>query len=111
MLTGDLPEVGMTGSSLSNAAETIVGPLRDEAALERLFRTHFTALCAEAKSHLGADAAPAAPKVVEASFRQAWDDRANIASEADLATYLHETVRRTAARGAGCRAREGHLLQ
>jgi len=99
----------MTGSSLSNASETIVGPLRDEAALERLFRTHFTALCAEAKSHLGADAASAAPKVIEASFRQAWDDRANIASEADLATYLHEAVRRTSARELSRRAGARHF--
>ena len=76
----------MTGSSLSNAPETIVGPLRDEAALERLFRTHFSTLCDEAKEHLGEPAASAAPKVVEASFRQAWDEREHIASEADLAT-------------------------
>ena len=39
----------MTGSSLSNAPETISGPLRDEAALERLFRAHFSALCEEAR--------------------------------------------------------------
>src|SRR5690349_1037967 len=50
------PEVAMTGSSLSSP-ETISGPLRDEAALESLFRTHFSALSQEAKSHLGESAA------------------------------------------------------
>ena len=47
----------MTGSSVSGTPETIVGPLRDEATLESLFRAHFAALSAEAKSHLGAEAA------------------------------------------------------
>ena len=54
-----VPEVAMTGSSLSSA-ETTSGPLRDEAALESHFRTHFSALSAEAKSHLGESAASAA---------------------------------------------------
>ena len=98
----------MTESSVSSAPE-IVGPLRDEAALERLFRAHYSALCAEAKGHLGEEAAGAAPKVVEASFRHAWDDREQIASEADLANYLHEAVRRTAARELSRRAGARHL--
>ena len=98
----------MTGSSVSSASE-ITGPLRDEAALERLFRAHFSALCAEAKDHLGEEAASAAPKVVEASFRHAWDEREQIASEADLATSLHDAVRRTAARELSRRAGARHL--
>lgn len=99
----------MTGSSLSNAPETNAGPLRDEAALERLFRVHFTALCAEARDHLGETAASAAPKVVEASFRHAWDEREHIASEADLATFLHDSVRRASARELSRRAGARHL--
>jgi len=99
----------MTGSSVSNAPETNAGPLRDEVALERLFRAHFSALCAEAKDHLGETAASAAPKVVEASFRHAWDEREHIASEADLATFLHDAVRRTAARELSRRAGARHL--
>jgi ferric-dicitrate binding protein FerR (iron transport regulator) len=99
----------MTGSSVSSGSDTIVGPLRDEAALERLFRAHFSALCAEAKGHLGEEAASAAPKVVEAAFRQAWDDREHIASEADLTAYLHEAVRRTSARELSRRAGARHL--
>jgi hypothetical protein len=74
----------MTGSSVSGTPETIVGPLRDEATLESLFRAHFSALTAEAKNHLGAEAASSAPKVIEQAFRQAWEERASIASEADL---------------------------
>jgi DNA-directed RNA polymerase specialized sigma24 family protein len=99
----------MTGSSVSSTPGTIAGPLRDEAALERLFRAHFSALCAEAKNHLGAEAAAAAPKVVEATFRQAWDDREHIASEADLETFLHDAVRRASARELSRRAGARHL--
>jgi ferric-dicitrate binding protein FerR (iron transport regulator) len=99
----------MTGPSVSSASDAVVGPLSDEAALERHFRSHFSALCDEAKAHLGEEAAPAAPKVVEATFRQAWDDREHIASEADLTAFLHEAVRRTSARELSRRAGARHL--
>jgi ferric-dicitrate binding protein FerR (iron transport regulator) len=99
----------MTGSSVSNSPETIGGPLRDEAALEGLFRTHFSGLCEEARDHLGETASSAAPKVVEAAFRQAWDERTHIASEADLTAFLHESVRRSAARELSRRAAAHHL--
>ena len=99
----------MTGSSLSSATETIGGPLRDEAALEQQFRTHFSAFCTEAKSHLGEDAASAAPKVVEAAYRHAWDDREHIANEADLDAFLHDAVKHTAARELSRRAGARHL--
>ena len=99
----------MTGPSVSSAPETISGPLRDEAALERLFRAHFSALCQEAKGHLGESAAVAAPKVVEAAFRHAWDERETIASEADLSTFLHDMIRRASARELSRRAGARHL--
>lgn len=99
----------MTGSSVSSTPETIVGPLRDEASLESLFRAHFSALSAEAKSHLGAEAASSAPKVIEQAFRQAWEERANIGSEADLTTFLHDAVRRASARELSRRAGARHL--
>ena len=99
----------MTGSSLSSAPDTISGPLRDEASLERLFRTHFSALCEEARGHLGEAAAGAAPKVVEAAFRQAYDDRAQIASESDLMAFLHEAVKHASARELSRRAGARHL--
>ena len=98
----------MTGSSPS-ATETISGPLRDEAALERLFRTHFPALCEEAKGHLGEPAASAAPKVVEAAFRHAYGQREHIATEADLMSFLHDDVRHAAARELSRRAGARHL--
>ena len=98
----------MTGSSPS-ATETISGPLRDEAALERLFRTHFPALCEEAKGHLGEPAASAAPKVVEAAFRHAYGQREHIATEADLMAFLHDDVRHAAARELSRRAGARHL--
>jgi ferric-dicitrate binding protein FerR (iron transport regulator) len=99
----------MTGSSLSNAPETISGPLRDEAALERLFRAHFSALCEEARGHLGEAAASAAPKVVEAAFRHAYDSRAEIGSESELTTFLHDAVRHASARELSRRAGARHL--
>src|SRR4029078_6175931 len=102
-------EVGMTGSSVSNTPDTLVGPLRDEAALEALFRAHFSALSAEAKSHLGAEAASAAPKFVAHASRQAWEERATIASEADLVSFLHDAVRRASARELSRRAGARHL--
>jgi ferric-dicitrate binding protein FerR (iron transport regulator) len=95
--------------TVSNAPETIDGPLRDEAALESRFRAQFSGLCQEARDHLGEAAASAAPRVVEAAFRQAWDDRAHIASEADLTAYLHESIRRSAARELSRRAAAHHL--
>lgn len=99
----------MTGSSLSNAPETVGGPLRDEAALESLFRNHFSALCTEARGHLGEAAESAAPKVVEAAFRQAYNERDHIHSDAELTTFLHDAVRHAAARELSRRAGARHL--
>lgn len=104
----------MTGSSLSGAPDTGVGtPLSDESALERFYRSHFSALCEEAaarlKGELGDGAAAAAPRVVETAFRQAWEDREQIPTEAELTTYLHEAVRRCAARELSRRAKAQHL--
>lgn len=100
----------MTTSSVSNAPETSGGPLlRDEPALEREFRARFTALCDEARAHLGESAASAAPKVVEAAFRQAWDEREQISSEAELDGFLNEAVRRASARELSRRAKAHHL--
>lgn len=100
----------MTTSSVSNAAGTSGGPLlRDEATLEREFRARFSTLCDEARGHLGESAASTAPKVVETAFRQAWDEREQILSEADLDGFLHETVRRASARELSRRAKAHHL--
>lgn len=99
----------MTGSSLTHAPEVVTGPLRDEASLERLFRTQFSPLCAEAKEYLGEAAESAAPKVVESAFRQAYEDRVHIATEPELSTFLHDAVRRASARELSRRAGARHL--
>lgn len=99
----------MTGPSLSAPESNVGSPLSDESALERHFRLHFSALCEEAKGHLGEAAAPAAPRVVETAFRAAWDERASITSEGDLTAFLHETVRRASARELSRRAAAHHL--
>jgi ferric-dicitrate binding protein FerR (iron transport regulator) len=99
----------MTGPSLSAPGTAVVSPLSDENALERQFRSHFAELCEEARGHLGEAASSAAPRVVETVFRSAWDDRANIASEADLTAYLHDAVRRASARELSRRAAAHHL--
>ena len=99
----------MTGPSLS---DTLAGsPLSDENALERQFRSHFSSLSEEAKGHLGDAAASAAPRVVESAFRVAWDERATITSEADLDAFLHDAVRRCAARELSRRAAAHHLTR
>lgn len=104
----------MTGPSLTGVPGTTVGSLlSDESAVERLFRSHFSTLCAEATSHLRpelGDAAPAAaPRVVESTFRQAWEEREHITTDAELTAFLHETVHRCAARELSRRAKAHHL--
>ena len=99
----------MTGPSLSAPGTAVVSPLSDENALERQFRSHFAELCEEARGHLGEAASSAAPRVVETVFRSAWDERANIASEADLTAFLHDAVRRCSARELIRRAAAHHL--
>lgn len=102
----------MTGPSLSNAPDTVAGsPLSDENALERQFRSHFSALSEEAKGHLGEAAASAAPRVVESAFRVAWDERANIMSAVELESFLHDALRRCAARELSRRAAAHHLTR
>ncbi len=100
----------MTGPSLSTASDNVVGsPLSDESALERHFRARFSELSEEARGHLGEAAASAAPRVVESAFRAAWDERASFTSEADLAAFLHDAIRRCAARELSRRAAAHHL--
>jgi len=104
----------MTGSSLSGVPGTTSGSLlSDESALERYFRSHFSALCEEAARYLApelGDGAPAAaPRVAESTFRQAWEDREKITNEAELTAYLHDMVRRCSARELSRRAKAHHL--
>lgn len=78
-------------------------PLSDAQSFEQYFRSHFDELAVEAKSQL-ADAASAAPKVVEGAFRHAWEERERILTPQDLDAFLHEEVRHGAAREKSRRA-------
>jgi ferric-dicitrate binding protein FerR (iron transport regulator) len=80
-----------------------VSPLSDASALEVYFRAHFSELADDAKGQL-ADAAPAAPRVVENAFRHAWEHREQIHNEGELKAFLHEEVRHGAAREKSRRA-------
>lgn len=78
-------------------------PLSDPHALEDYFRSHFSELTTEAKSHLD-DAASSAPRVVEGAFRHAWEERQRFQTPHDLDAFLHEEVRHGAAREKSRRA-------
>jgi len=113
------PEVAMTGPRMPSTPEQTVPPtvtpltpphpLADESALERLFRAHFAALTEEARAKLGEGAASAAPRVVEAAFRQAWEERESLTTEPELTNFLHAAVQRAAARELSRRAAAHHL--
>ena len=79
-------------------------PLRDEAALKRLFFAQHAALNEKARAKLGPDAAALAPKVVEGSFVRAWDARAQFRNTSDLETFLSDDVHHAAARALSRRA-------
>jgi ferric-dicitrate binding protein FerR (iron transport regulator) len=105
-----VPEVPMTDVSPPRAPDpSHESPLGDERALERLFRTQFQSLTEEAKTHLGAEASAAAPRVVESAFRSAWEERERFTTEKELDTFLHDTVRRCAARELSRRAAAHHF--
>lgn len=71
--------------------------ITDEASLERLFRSQFPALVAEAKSQLeGAEAS--APRVVSKAFHQAWNDRAQFTTNEELQAFLHAAIHHGSAR-------------
>jgi ferric-dicitrate binding protein FerR (iron transport regulator) len=78
-------------------------PLSDARSLEDYFRSRFSELTAEAKSHLD-EASTAAPKVVEGAFRHAWEERQHIQTTEQLDAFLHEEVRHGAAREKSRRA-------
>jgi ferric-dicitrate binding protein FerR (iron transport regulator) len=72
--------------------------ITDEKSLERLFRDHYTRLLADAKSRLGSDAAPAAPRVVSKAFHLAWQDRKRFHSMEELEAFLGANIQHGAAR-------------
>lgn len=82
-------------------------PLSSPESLEQYFRSHFNELATEAKSQLD-DGSPAAPRVVEAAFRHAWEERERILTSQDLDAFLHEEVRHGVAREKSRRASLHH---
>ena len=100
----------MTNVSPPQAPDaTRESPLGDERALERLFRTQFSSLTEEAKTHLGTDASSSAPRVVESAFRTAWEERDRFTTQQELDAFLHDAVRRCAARELSRRAAAHHF--
>ncbi len=83
-------------------------PLKDEQALERLFRERYTSLAEMAKTHLK-DAASAAPRIVEALFLRAWDQRAEFKSVKELDAFFAAEVPHAAARELARRASAHHF--
>ncbi len=83
-------------------------PLKDEAALERLFRSHYSSLIAAAQANLK-DKPEAAPRVVEGLFLAAWKDRDQYKSAQELDAFLTGEVGHAAARELSRRASAHHL--
>ncbi len=83
-------------------------PLPDERALERVFRSHYSALAEEAKKHLK-DAPSAAPHVVEGLFLSAWAGREEFKTTKELEDFLHGEVVHAAARELSRRASAHHF--
>ena len=72
--------------------------ITDEAALEKVFRANYARLVVDAKGRLGADAAPAAPRVVSKAFHLAWNDRKRFHSMEELEAFLGANIQHGAAR-------------
>jgi ferric-dicitrate binding protein FerR (iron transport regulator) len=68
----------------------------DEGALEQIFRSHHEALMANARERLRDDA-QAAPRLVAATIRELWEERAGFHSAAEVHGFLNEEVRHRAA--------------
>ncbi len=99
----------MPSTSPPSGPDTPAGaPLKDEQALERLFRERYTSLAAMAKTHLN-DAASAAPRIVETLFLRAWDQRAEFKSVKELDAFFEAEVPHAAARELARRASAHHF--
>ncbi len=83
-------------------------PLPDERALERMFRSHFSALTEVAKKHLKT-APSAAPRVVEGLFLSAWAGREEFKTAQQLEDYLNGEIAHAAARELSRRASAHHF--
>lgn len=71
--------------------------LTDQQSLERVFRSQYARLVADAKGRLGATAG-AAPRVVSKAFHLAWQDRKRFHSMEELEAFLGAQIHHGAAR-------------
>src|SRR5215212_1065098 len=90
------------GDGVVNPSQAVA--LADEESLHRTFLTEYSALTAEARADLGAEAIVLAPKVVEGAFVRAWDARARFRTPEDVHQFLVEDVHHAAARALSRRA-------
>jgi len=72
--------------------------ITSEQVLEQLFRAGFARWVADAKGHLGADAASAAPRVVSKAFHNAWMERQRLQSQSELDAFLGANIQHGSAR-------------
>jgi ferric-dicitrate binding protein FerR (iron transport regulator) len=77
--------------------------LSDELALRRAFDLEYNACIASARSQLG-EAESHAPRIVEAAFVNAWNQRASIGSNEQLKAFLTDQVHHGASRAISRRA-------
>lgn len=74
----------------------------DRSAFERLFRSQYDSLVASASAEL--DDPAAAPRIVESTFFQAWQQRASFAQPGELIRFLQDTTHQIATRDRNRRA-------
>ncbi len=67
----------------------------DEAALERIFRSHYAVLHERAVERLK-DEPSAAPRLVSAATRELWQERARLKTSAEIEAFLNEELRNRA---------------
>jgi ferric-dicitrate binding protein FerR (iron transport regulator) len=84
------------GDGVVNPSQNVA--LADEESLRRTFLSEYSALTAEARADLGAEAVVLAPKVVEGAFVRAWDARARFRTPEEVHHFLVEDVHHAAAR-------------
>jgi ferric-dicitrate binding protein FerR (iron transport regulator) len=87
---------------------TPVSYLADESALKREFDAQLESSLTAARAQLG-DAASMAPRVVEAAFVSAWNQRTTIASADQLKVVLNDEIRHGAARSLSRRHSAGRF--
>src|SRR5688572_7687775 len=86
--------------------------ITDEKSLERLFRSGYSRWISDAKNRLGAEAGPAAPRVVSKAYHLAWQDRKRFHSQEELDAFIgaqiHHGATREISRRAGLHRMDHH---